>query len=83
MYEITFTSDDLKTIAFVGGRYAWSEALLEVAHEGVVSIPEHKAWEIADAIGVEVGYADGGLMPMLDERSELFDKLISFWSDVV
>lgn len=34
MYYITLTKDDIKTIAFVGSRYCWSDALLLALSSG-------------------------------------------------
>ena len=60
-YTLTLAKADRETIAFVGHRYAWSEALGNLyarsAWEGdsdsdapiMYTMPEHVAWELAEA----------------------------------
>ena len=80
MYTLTLTDDDIETIAFVGYRYCWSNALRHM-ETGENAIPEHEAWEISEAF-----YADteGGhsMFPMLNPRCELYDKLINFYESI-
>ena len=80
-YTLILTEKDTDTIAFVGGRYGWSTALLHL-NAGVNEIPEHAAWEICRQIEEDT---EGGhsYFPMLDHRSELADKLIEFINRVV
>ena len=80
-YELNLTSDDIKTIAFVGDRYSWS-AILSKYSEGENDIPEHEAWEIKDAFEEDM---EGGhsIFPMLDPDSELYDKLLKFYNSIV
>jgi len=48
MYKLDLTENDIKTISFVGHRYAWSDALKNM-QQGANEIPEHEAWEITRA----------------------------------
>lgn len=81
MYRLVLTEEDIATIAFVGARYCWSEALSSMG-EGENDIPEHEAWEIvaefhADAFG---GHS---FFPMLRETCELAGKLFRFMKEIV
>ena len=80
-YTIELTAEDVRTIAFVGGRYGWSAAL-SCYDAGTVELTEPEAWEIADAFEAD---QDGGhsAFPMLNYDSELADKLIRFWDSIV
>ncbi len=80
-YTLTLTANDLLTIGFVGGRYAWSEALSGLSL-GVNALEEYEAWEIGEAFEADT---EGGHspFPMLDPHSELFDKLLAFWQAIV
>jgi hypothetical protein len=80
-YRLTFTEGDLVTIAFVGGRYAWSEALLAL-DVGETELAEHEAWTIKDAFESDT---EGGHQPfpMLDPASHLHEKLMQFWQSIV
>jgi hypothetical protein len=81
MYQLNLTEEDIKTIAFVGGRYCWSEAMRHLT-VGVNLIPEHEAWEIFEAIELDtVGRHDP--LPMLDPRSELAEKINDFINCIV
>ena len=62
-YELELTEDNVKTIAFVGHRYGWSDALKSFA-EGTNELAEHEAWEVREAIESDT---EGGhsLFPML------------------
>lgn len=73
MYTLHLTAQDIDTIAFVGQRYAWSDALRSMV-EGVNGLQEHEAWAIHDAINADM---EGGLdaFPMLDTRGDLANKL--------
>ena len=78
--NLTLTEEDVDTIAFVGGRYGWSDAL-DTYDVGDNDIPEHEAWEIRDAIDSDM---EGGhnAFPMLDTRSELAGKLTDFYQSI-
>ena len=80
-YTLTLTESDLNTIAFVGARYAWADALsgLDV---GENPLTEPEAWEIGEAFeaDTEGGHAP---FPMLDPYSELYDKLTALWEGIV
>lgn len=80
-YKITLSESDIETIAFVGGRYAWADALLSLT-EGENEVPESEAWEIRDAFDAD---CEGGheMFPMLDLRSDLCEKLVKFYEEVV
>jgi len=80
-YAIILTEDDVNTIAFVGNRYAWSEALLAL-EAGENKLTEPEAWSIKEAFERDT---EGGhsLFPMLDARSDLAAKLIAFLNAIV
>lgn len=80
-YRLELTAEDALTIAFVGARYAWSEALIGLA-EGVCELSEVEAWAIAEAFDADT---EGGhtMFPMLAPNSELFAKLLSFRERIV
>ena len=80
-YHLVLTELDVRTIAFVGDRYAWSDALrtLEV---GDNELTEPEAWRIKEAFesDMEGGHSP---FPLLDEYSELHGKLVAFWDRIV
>lgn len=80
-YRLSLTDADLRTIAFVGSRYAWSEALLAL-EAGQNELTESEAWCIAEAFDSD---AEGGhsMFPMLDPRSALAEKLAAFRNSIV
>lgn len=79
-YTLELTDADVATIAFVGGRYEWSNALLHL-ESGANAIPEHEAWEIAAAFHADT---EGGHspFPMLAD-CELRANLREFWDAIV
>jgi hypothetical protein len=86
-YRLDLTAEDWRTIDFVGGRYAWSEALQQLCvNEDDAVFPlelqEHEAWGLAEAFESD---AEGGHFPfpMLDPSSELAGKLSAFWRSIV
>lgn len=89
-YQLVLTDEDWKTIRFVGGRYEWADALLaklpcgDVEADGTQTyrIRESTAWELCEAFAADM---DGGheAFPMLDPRSELWEKLQGFWDSIV
>ena len=80
MYNLTLTDNDVNTIAFVGYRYEWSNALLEY-DVGDNEIIGWKAWAIRNAIDDDM---EGGhnAFPMLDPRSELAAKLATLYLEI-
>ena len=80
-YKLFLSREDVETIAFVGGRYAWSSALLAL-DEGENELAESEAWEIADAFDAD---AEGGhsMFPMLAPESGLYEKLAKFREAIV
>ena len=80
-YVLTLSSDDVETIAFVGHRYAWSEALLSL-EPGDNSLTEPEAWSIKNAFerDTEGGHAP---FPMLAAESDLAKRLHDFWNAIV
>lgn len=87
MYRIELSQTDLHTIAFVGGRYAWSNALLALACEddngtATLELAEHEAWELSAAFESDT---EGGhsYFPMLDSHSDLAFKLAEFVQSIV
>ena len=82
-YTLILTEDDIETIAFVGHRYCWSDQLLSIGVEaGENTISEPDAWLFSEAMDADMDGGHSGF-PMLDPRSELIDKLIQFWQDIV
>ena len=80
-YKLFLSREDVETIAFVGGRYAWSEALLAL-EAGRNELTEPEAWGIAEAFDSD---AEGGhsMFPMLDPRSALAEKLAAFRNSII
>ncbi len=74
-YRLELSAEDVLTIAFIGTRYAWSEALIGL-EEGVSELREVDAWKIAEAFDADT---EGGhsMFPMLAPDSELFGKLMA------
>ena len=80
-YLLTLTDQDIETIAFVGGRYCWSDALRSLA-AGDNELTESEAWVISEAIEADmVGGHDA--YPMLDTSSTLCTKLHSLYQSIV
>lgn len=80
-YRITLSEEDVGTIAFVGNRYAWSDALASLeAGENLLTEPE--AWEIAQAFEADTEGRHSPF-PMLDGRSALAEELYRFWGSIV
>ncbi len=81
MYTLHLTSEDISTIAFVGYRYGWAEALSSLG-EGENKLQEHEVWEINDAFQMDT---EGGhsFFPMLDHSSELAGKLFMLMESIV
>jgi hypothetical protein len=81
MYQLNLTEEDINTIAFVGDRYCWSEAM-STLDVGVNLITEPDAWEIQEAVELDT---EGGHspLPMLDPRSKLYEKITNFISQIV
>ena len=82
MYKLELTPDDMKTLSFVGGRYAWSDTILRLCQEGINQIPEPQAWTIREAIGKDI---EGGHIPfpMLSPHCQLWRKLVKLWDEIV
>ena len=80
-YCLLLTEEDVRTIAFVGARYSWAQALLAL-EEGENELSEPEAWEIAEAFDAD---AEGGhaLFPMLAPDSDLYAKLVAFREAIV
>jgi hypothetical protein len=83
-YTLELTASDMKTIYFIGGRYAWSAALQKLG-EGCHRLGESEAWDLRDAFEED---AIGGhsLFPMLGDDSEalrLYDRLTTFMEGIV
>jgi hypothetical protein len=80
-YILDLTEADVRDIEFVGARYAWAEAFLDL-EVGENALSEPEAWRIKDAIerDIEGGHTP---FPMLDPRSRLYEKLTTFWSGIV
>jgi hypothetical protein len=87
-YQIHLTAEDIQTIEFVGGRYAWSDALLNFApsiEEGeryaYLELAEHEAWELVEAFEQDT---EGGhsMFPMLAD-CPFRERLIEFYNTVV
>lgn len=81
-YKLTLTDADFDTALFVGDRYAWSAALIRLADIGENDLSEPDAWDLRDAFESDT---EGGhsLFPMLDPRSDLAQRLVSFMDSIV
>ena len=80
-YRIVLSQEDVETIAFVGFRYCWSDALSGL-EPGENELTEPEAWRIATAFESDT---EGGHLPfpMLDPRSALYKRLFAFWNSIV
>lgn len=80
-YSLELTAQDVRTIAFVGGRYSWASEL-SALEEGTNELTEWDAWDIRDAIerDTEGGHA---FLPMLDSSSELYSKIMNLYEAIV
>jgi hypothetical protein len=80
-YKLTLTEADCKTISWVGTRYEWSWALYGFG-AGEHEISEALAWELKEAFEQDT---EGGhsMFPLLDQRSELCEKLSRFYNEIV
>lgn len=82
MYTLKLTEADFDTINFVGGRYEWSLWLMHNCEPGVNELQEHQAWDFHEAAAED---AKGGhsYFPMLDNYSDLYEKLQNFLDGIV
>lgn len=80
-YRLWLDEEDVRTIAFVGDRYCWSEAI-RALEAGDNDLTEAEAWSIVDAFerDTEGGHSP---FPMLDPRSGLCARLQRLWDSVV
>lgn len=80
-YKLVLTADDITTIDFVSSGYAWADAL-SCYEEGENTLTESDAWDLKESFESDT---EGGhsLFPMLDERSELYAKLLAFMESIV
>jgi hypothetical protein len=81
-YELNLSEDDMSAVCFSGGRYEWSRALLFYLTEGHNEVPEHVAWELAEAFksDTEGGHSP---FPLLSPDCKLYTKLSDFWDSIV
>jgi len=81
-YTLKLTAQDMEFARFVGDRYSWSAALIRLCEEGENKISESDAWSLAEAFAED---AEGGHQPfpLLSDRSDLYSKLLDFWSVIV
>lgn len=81
-YTLDLTEKDIGTVLFVGDSYAWSAAVSRLCSAGQNKLSEPDAWSLREAFEADT---EGGHspFPMLDLRSELADKLFSFWNSIV
>lgn len=79
-YTLTLSEADVETIAFVGGRYAWSEALAGL-EAGANELPEADAWRLREEFEADT---EGGhaMFPLLG-GGELKNKLTNFIADII
>ena len=83
MYELNLTEDEMDAVAFVGGRYEWSRALLfHLDDSGYAELTEPEAWEIRDAFEADT---EGGHspFPLLAPDCALYQKLNRLWDSIV
>lgn len=80
-YQLELTDADIDTIAFVGGRYEWSDALRHL-EPGVNELTEGEAWALAEAFEADT---EGGhsYFPLLDSHSDLAGKLMQLLDAIV
>ncbi len=83
MYNLNLTENDLDAIYFAGYRYGWSNTLISLGIEvGNNKFLASQMWEWRDAI-IEDTEGNHGIFPLLDSRSELFQKLLKLWESIV
>lgn len=82
MYNLHLTDDDIRTIDFVGYRYAWSSWLQDNCQTGDNELPEHVAWELQEAFESDT---NGGhsMFPMLDHSCNLAEKLFRLLDAII
>ena len=83
MYHLSLTQADLDAIHFSGGRYGWSETLIDLGVDvGDLQFPEHAIWQWREAVDddTEGGHA---IFPLLDSSSDLYGKLASLYNSIV
>jgi len=80
-YTLHLTSEDIKTIAFVSGRYGWSDNLSWCV-VGKNNLSESEAWEWYEAVEADT---EGGhdLFPLLSGDSDLCRKLIDLRISII
>ena len=78
-YQLELTDRDLATLRWVGGRYGWSSALLDLVDEpGTWELDEPEAWELREAVE-----GDDAWCPCLDPASDLAAKLAALLESIV
>lgn len=82
MHTLHLTKSDMATLLWVNNRYAWSEALLTIAHQGHNKISEPNAWALQDAFQADTA-GDHSFFPCLDQGSSLASKLHKFMEKIV
>lgn len=80
-YVLVLSEQDVATIAFVGGRYCWSNALLGL-DVGENHLSEAQAWNLVDAFQLDLAGGHAAF-PLLHPDSDLADKLAAFWALVI
>lgn len=80
-YLRNFSEADVRTIAFVGGRYDFASALRQL-EAGENHLDEPEAWRIAEAFESDTE-GDYEPLPMLDHQRDLASKLLAFWASLV
>ena len=78
MYSLILTDQDYADICFVGHRYGWSDVLSRITCPGENHISEVNMWDFSKAVE-----DDGPLFPLLDPRSDLYEKLVILWQSIV
>jgi len=82
MYTLHLTKSDMATLNWVNNRYAWSEALLTIAHAGHNKISEPNAWALRDAFLSDSSGTWHASFPCLDQGSTLAAKLYKFMEKI-
>lgn len=79
-YKLRLTAADASAIHFVGDRYGWSSLLPRSA--GLYAFTEPEMWEWVQAVEKDMrgGHSP---FPMLNEHSNLYEKLVDLWQSVV
>lgn len=84
-YTIHLTGDAWNTLLWIADRYTSAEVLVQGSdyddETGILTVPEHVAWEYAEALPEDNGVADAFLPPCAG--GPLADALVEFFDSIV